>query len=144
MYVIMEDQELLESYKKYLEELTDRVKEMQQAGISQKEIDRFVSASWRKERKRLGISHTPRFLKGLYMFLLISGVATLVLIGVANGAFPKGAIHHAGTPDYWHDPSPLSNPIWVRFLQDHTTIMILVGIAVICFSAYMIWERSKQ
>jgi len=135
----MDDPELT----KFLDNLNNKVKEMQQAGISQKEINRFISKSFRKERKRLGISHTPRFLKGLYIFLLISGVATLVLIGVANWVFPKGAVHMAGTPDYWHDPSPLSNPIWVRFLQDYTGIMILVGIALIGFSAYMLWERSK-
>lgn len=136
----MDDLELT----KFLGNLNNKVKEMHEAGASQKEISRFASTSWRKEQKRLGISHPLRFLKGLYIFLFISSIITLILVGVANWAFPEGIIYGAGTPDWWQGPSPLSNPSWVRFFQNYGGILIFGGLLVSSLSAYMIWERSES
>jgi hypothetical protein len=94
-------------------------------------------------------------MKGLYIFLFILSIVTLILVGVANWAFPQGKSYPTGYYEeifeggpvrevYEQLPSPLSNPAWVRFFQDNDTALILSSILVSIFSGYMIWGRSLE
>jgi hypothetical protein len=139
-------------FNKLVDELYDKLKldmeEMRKAGIPEKEIGSIIGASLHRGlegiKERIEASRFPKFMKSLFIFLLISSIITLILVGVVNNAFPQGQIYESGTPDWWQGPSPLSNPTWVQFFQNNDSALIFGCIFFSLFSAYMIWRYSKH
>lgn len=83
--------------------------------------------------------------KSIYVLLITIGVVILaswVLVGVANWAFPQGEAYFTGEyneetgREIWENlPSPLSNPAWVRFFQDNEDYFIYGPIALAIFGS---------
>ncbi|MCJ7514408.1 MAG: hypothetical protein MUO89_00330 [Dehalococcoidia bacterium] len=89
---------------------------------------------------------------GFILFAIV--FVTMVLIGVANWAFPKGESYPTGeyAEDYggrggeiWESgPSPMSNPDWVRFVQDNDNALFFVMLFNMTVGILLVvWNRSE-
>jgi hypothetical protein len=80
-------------------------------------------------------------LRNVLVSLGIIYAVMLLLIGVSNWAFPQGKAYFTGDyieyddgrlkEEWKNEPSPMSNPTWVRFFQDNEKTIIYVPIIVL-------------
>jgi hypothetical protein len=81
----------------------------------------------------------------IYVALLLVSVTILVLSAVANWTFPQGELYNTGRWEQLYNeltevqawdrlPSPVSNPTWVRVMQDHAVLLCLVSLTGVFIS----------
>jgi len=91
-----------------------------------------------------------KFLSMVILFL------TLLLFGfvaVSHYAYPQGESYFTGKwlaqdigpdkPEYANEPSSSSNPAWVRFFQDKSGLLAVIGLAGL-IASYLCWPHRYK